>query len=165
MPDNSEEFARVRKDGKTYLGRRTRDMAGQWGDFDWTDLTVAPVTGYPADVCTVALAIQGNDVKIKAITKTGTVHHTHCGTNGRAVTGDAALGARTSAARSGDAPRLRHPAQAPRPGVTARTPPAPYATLGGCWDMATGTRPGTGPPSWGEPRNWPCSNGLCVSSG
>ncbi|WP_204357945.1 hypothetical protein [Streptomyces sp. ICC1] len=86
MPNNSEEFALVLKDGKTHLGRRTRDMAGFWGDFTWTDLTVAPVTGYPADVCSVALAIQGNDVKVKALTKTGTLYHTHCETNGRAVT-------------------------------------------------------------------------------
>lgn len=89
MPNNSEEFALVLKEGKTYLGRRTRDMTGQWGDFAWTDLTVAPVTGYPADVCTVALAIHGNDVKVKAVTKTGTLYHTHCVTNGRGVICDA----------------------------------------------------------------------------
>lgn len=66
-----------------------RESAGRWGDFDRTDLTGAPVTGHPVGVCTVALAVQGNDVKIKAITKTGKLHHTHCGTNGRAVTCDA----------------------------------------------------------------------------
>ncbi|MFE4632734.1 hypothetical protein ACFRJ1_05045 [Streptomyces sp. NPDC056773] len=66
------------KEGKAYLGRRSRDMTGQWGDFAWTDLTAAPVTGCPADVCTVALAVHGNDVKVKAVTKTGTLHHTDC---------------------------------------------------------------------------------------
>lgn len=37
----------------------------------------------------MGLAIQGNDVKIKALTKTGTLYHTHCVSNGRAVICDA----------------------------------------------------------------------------
>lgn len=65
-------------------------MAGTWGDFAWTNLTVAPVTGYPAGVCAVDLAIHGNDVKGKALTKTGTLHHAHCTTNGRGVSCNAA---------------------------------------------------------------------------
>ncbi|MFD7033986.1 hypothetical protein ACFWAR_38765 [Streptomyces sp. NPDC059917] len=85
MPNNSEEFALVLKDSKTYLGRRGRDETGAWGEFAWTDLTVAPVTGYPANVCAVSLAINGNDLKIKALTEDGTLYHTHCETNGRTV--------------------------------------------------------------------------------
>lgn len=88
MPNNSEEFALVLKEGKAYLGRRTRDMAGQRGDFAWTGLTAAPVTGCPADVCTVVLAVHGNGVKVEAVTKTGTLCPTHCGTNRRAVSCD-----------------------------------------------------------------------------
>lgn len=50
---------------------------------------MAPVTGCPGDVCTVAPALQGNGVKIKAITRTGTLYHPPCGTNGRDVNCDA----------------------------------------------------------------------------
>ncbi|WP_424210684.1 hypothetical protein ACN20G_00515 [Streptomyces sp. BI20] len=89
MPNNAEEFALVLKDDRTWIGRRSRDMAGVWGDFVWTDLSAAPVTGYPSQVCAISLAIQGNDVKIKAMTKAGVLYHTHCETNGRAVTCDA----------------------------------------------------------------------------
>ncbi|MCP3753354.1 hypothetical protein [Streptomyces sp. TBY4] len=63
-------------------------MAGQWGDFDWTGFAAAPVAGCPAGVCTVVLAVHGNGVKVEAVTKTGTLCHTRCGANGRAVSCD-----------------------------------------------------------------------------
>lgn len=68
---------------------------------------MAPVTGCPAGVRTVAPTVRGNDAKAEAITKTGTLHHTRCAANGRAVTCDSP----------------RAPVN-PRPGAVAPRPPA-----------------------------------------
>ncbi|MFF1411266.1 hypothetical protein ACFVX6_16000 [Streptomyces sp. NPDC058289] len=84
QPSGSEEFTARLKDGKTFLGRRAKIM-GVWGNIAWTDLTVAPVTGYPQGVCSVTVSAQGNDLYVKAATLRGALYQTHCDINGAAV--------------------------------------------------------------------------------
>ncbi|MER7762046.1 hypothetical protein [Streptomyces sp. NPDC097619] len=82
MDQNSQEFTVALKNTKTYIGRRGRVMGGGFGNYDWIDLTVAPVTGYPSGVCDVSMTLQGNDVFVYAMTTGGVLHRTHCDING-----------------------------------------------------------------------------------